>query len=76
MDTARYGLEPPPPSRRNDFNAWRAALDNAYAQLEHQHNRRVASGLPRDRGQGRTAPLGANVSACGSPALQPAQPEP
>lgn len=39
MDTARYGLEPPPPSRRNDFNAWRAALDNAYAQLEHQHNR-------------------------------------
>lgn len=41
MDTARYGLEPPPPSRRNDFNAWRSALDNAYAQLEHQHNRRA-----------------------------------
>ncbi|KAL4428227.1 hypothetical protein ABPG75_002316 [Micractinium tetrahymenae] len=39
MDTVRYNLDPPPPSRRNDFNAWRAALDNAYAQLEHQYNR-------------------------------------
>ncbi|KAI3428653.1 hypothetical protein D9Q98_007476 [Chlorella vulgaris] len=39
MDTFRYNLEPPQPSKRNDVAAWRAALDNAYAQLEHQYNR-------------------------------------
>jgi pre-mRNA-splicing factor SPF27 len=41
MDTARYNLDPPPPSKRGDHSAWRAALDNAYAQLEHQYNRCV-----------------------------------
>lgn len=39
MDTARYNLDPPPPTKRNDYTAWRAALDNAHAQLEHQQNR-------------------------------------
>ncbi|PRW44378.1 pre-mRNA-splicing factor SPF27-like protein isoform A [Chlorella sorokiniana] len=39
MDTARYNLDPPPPTKRNDHNAWRTALDNAHAQLEHQYNR-------------------------------------
>lgn len=39
MDTARYNLDPPPAAKRNDYNAWRVALDNAYAQLEHQYNR-------------------------------------
>ncbi|KAI7836667.1 hypothetical protein COHA_009443 [Chlorella ohadii] len=39
MDTARYSLDPPPPTKRSDHNAWRAALDNAHAQLEHQYNR-------------------------------------
>ena len=39
MDTTRYNLDPPPPSKRNDVSAWRAAVDNAYAQLEHQYNR-------------------------------------
>ena len=39
MDTARYSLDPPPPTKRNDYASWRSALDNAYAQLEHQYNR-------------------------------------
>lgn len=39
MDTARYNLDPPPPTKRSDHNAWRAVLDNAHAQLEHQYNR-------------------------------------
>lgn len=39
MDTARYNLEPPPPAKRGDVASWRAALDNAHAQLEHQYNR-------------------------------------
>ena len=41
MDTARYSLDPPPPTKRNDYASWRSALDNAYAQLEHQYNRWV-----------------------------------
>ncbi|GAB4818855.1 hypothetical protein N2152v2_005901 [Parachlorella kessleri] len=39
MDTKRYNLDPPPPAKRNDYAAWRQALDNAYSQLEHQYNR-------------------------------------
>ena len=39
MDTARYNLPPPPEGQRGDPAAWRAALDNAHAQLEHQYNR-------------------------------------
>ncbi len=41
MDTKRYNLDPPPAAKRNDYGAWRAALDNAYSQLEHQYNRCV-----------------------------------
>jgi pre-mRNA-splicing factor SPF27 len=39
LDTTRYRLDPPPQSRRNDVAAWRAALDNAHSQLQHQYNR-------------------------------------
>lgn len=39
LDTTRYNLDPPPPARRNDLAAWRAALQNAHSQLEHQYNR-------------------------------------
>jgi pre-mRNA-splicing factor SPF27 len=35
----RYNLNPPPAAQRGDPAAWRAALDNAHAQLEQQHNR-------------------------------------
>ncbi len=45
MDTARYSLDPPPPTKRSDHNAWRAALDNAHAQLEHQYNRCALSSV-------------------------------
>ncbi len=39
IDVMRYRLDPPPPAKRNDIAAWKAALDNAHAQLEHQYNR-------------------------------------
>ncbi|KAG2431352.1 hypothetical protein HYH02_013342 [Chlamydomonas schloesseri] len=39
LDAVRYRLEPPPQARRGDVGAWRLALDNAGAQLEHQHLR-------------------------------------
>ena len=42
MDTGRYNLDPPPAAKRGDHTAWRAALDNALAQLEHQYNRWAA----------------------------------
>jgi hypothetical protein len=41
MDTARLQLPEPPVNKRNDVAAWRAALDNAHSQLEHQYNRYV-----------------------------------
>lgn len=43
MDTTRYRLDPPPLNRRNDMSAWRAAVENAHSQLEHQYNRRVST---------------------------------
>ena len=36
LDQARFRLEPPPLNRRNDVGAWKTALANARAQLEHQ----------------------------------------
>lgn len=39
MDATRLRLDPPPLTRRNDPAAWKAALDNAHCQLEHQYNR-------------------------------------
>lgn len=41
LDAVRFRLEPPPLSRRNDYNAWRSTVDNAHAQLEHQYLRIV-----------------------------------
>lgn len=44
MDTARYRLDPPsalPGAAAAGAEAWRVALDNAHAQLEHQHARIV-----------------------------------
>ena len=46
MDTSRYQLDPPPPSKQSDPVAWQTAVDNAKAQLENQANR-CARGSPR-----------------------------
>ena len=35
-DSTRYSLPPPPKSKRDDPEAWEAAVKNAKAQLEHQ----------------------------------------
>lgn len=39
LDTHRYTLATPAKSKVNDHSAWEKALDNAHAQLEHQHLR-------------------------------------
>ena len=36
LDTARYNLDPPPPERQNDPEAWEEAVKNAQTQLEQQ----------------------------------------
>lgn len=41
LDMTRILLEPPPLEKRNDYGAWKRALDNAHSQLEHQYNRLV-----------------------------------
>jgi pre-mRNA-splicing factor SPF27 len=40
-DTMRYRLDPPPQNKRSDVEAWKIAIDNAMAQLEHQATRVV-----------------------------------
>ena len=57
MDTRRYNLDPPPAAKRNDVGAWRAALDNAHSQLEHQYNRRACGPQGRGRAGGEGSVL-------------------
>ena len=46
LDLQRCLLEPPPLEKRNDFAAWKKALDNAHSQLEHQYNRCSCASAP------------------------------
>ena len=39
IDTSRYQLDAPPQAKQGDVGAWRRAVDNAQAQLDHQGNR-------------------------------------
>lgn len=39
IDTTRYQLNPPLQAKKNDPSAWNAALDNTFAQREHQELR-------------------------------------
>eukprot|EP00908_Phaeocystis_cordata_P006975 Transcript_17617.p3 GENE.Transcript_17617~~Transcript_17617.p3 ORF type:complete len:155 (-),score=64.44 Transcript_17617:24-488(-) len=39
IDTSRYQLDAPPQAKQADPVAWRRAVENAEAQLEHQANR-------------------------------------
>lgn len=41
LDLERYNLETPSGAKGKEMNAWKAALENAYAQREHQRNRLV-----------------------------------
>ena len=61
LDTARYRLDPP--SRPHDLAAWRAALDNARAQLEHQAGRLLNLELMAMHGPRAAAAAGAHVEA-------------
>lgn len=56
IDTSRYQLDAPPQAKQADPVAWRRAVENAEAQLEHQANRCAAT--PRARAPGLHA--GAN----------------
>ena len=50
FDTARYSLDPPPPSAARDPEAWKRAVDNAKAQLENQATRLVNLELLQQHG--------------------------
>ena len=39
LDTSRYRLEPPLANKKHDLGAWKACVDNAHSQLEHQYLR-------------------------------------
>lgn len=39
IDVSRYQLDAPPQAKQGDVGAWRRAVDNAQAQLDHQGNR-------------------------------------
>eukprot|EP01026_Neomeris_dumetosa_P001083 TRINITY_DN10267_c0_g1_i1.p2 TRINITY_DN10267_c0_g1~~TRINITY_DN10267_c0_g1_i1.p2 ORF type:complete len:283 (-),score=53.52 TRINITY_DN10267_c0_g1_i1:216-1064(-) len=39
LDMSRYNMEPPPPTRQWETQAWQNAVNNANSQLEHQYNR-------------------------------------
>lgn len=41
LDLDRYRIPKPSEAQRNNPEAWQAAVDNAKAQLHHQHNRCV-----------------------------------
>jgi len=41
LDLSRYEVPEPPKELRRDASAWKSAVNNARAQLEHQHNRLV-----------------------------------
>ena len=43
IDTSRYQLDAPPQAKQADPVAWRRAVENAEAQLEHQANRCAAT---------------------------------
>lgn len=42
IDTSRYRLDPPKGEEETSISAWQKAVDNGYAQLEHQSNRLVS----------------------------------
>ena len=41
IDTSRYALDAPPQAKQGDPTAWRRAVENAEAQLEHQSTRLI-----------------------------------
>ena len=61
LDTTRYRLDPP--ARPHDVAAWRAALDNARAQLEHQAGRLLNLELLAVHGPRAAAAAGAHTEA-------------
>ena len=63
LDASRFRLDPPPASRRSDPGAWRAALDNARAQLEHQHTRLLNLELLLQHGPRAAAAAAAHAEA-------------
>jgi pre-mRNA-splicing factor SPF27 len=69
LDASRYRLDPQPQNRRGDAVAWRACLDNARAQLEHQANRCVNLELALRFGA-RAAEAGAAHSAASAALLR------